>query len=286
MDDSFKLSAEEHKLIFAEVIEPAYFLTSSTVANPKAMIVAGQPGAGKTRVLEVTKSEFPDNNIVIVNTDDLRSFHPKYKEIVSIDDRRSAERTHPDASEWRQQLLDRSIETRRNIILEGVFKNGEQLTEIIQKMKDHGYDVTVRFVAVHERYSVWGIHKRYEKEKIVRGHGRFVPIEYHQECYQQLPNTAEHLERQGKANQVEVFSRNGTLLYSNSTTGEGWSKPVGARASIEGERDRRLEESELDEYKESWNRVFEYMEDRKAPSKEIDEIKEMLQQLINQVDKP
>lgn len=153
-------------------------------------------------------------------------------------------------------------------------------------MKDQGYEVIVRFVAVHERYSIWGIHKRYEKEKIVRGHGRFVPMEYHQECFQQLPITAEIVEQQGLVNRIEVYSRNGAKLFSNVMTDGNWSKPVGARASIEGERDRRLEESEIDEYKESWNRVFEYMEDRKAPSKEIDEIKEMLQQLINQVDKP
>ncbi|MCW5824598.1 MAG: zeta toxin family protein [Cyanobacteria bacterium TGS_CYA1] len=285
MDESFRLSADEHKSIFAEVIEPAYFLTSSTVANPKAVIIAGQPGAGKTRVLEVTKSEFPDNNTVIVNTDDLRSFHPKYKDVVSIDDRRAAERTHLDASEWRQQLLDRSMETKRNIILEGVFKNSEQLTKIIQKMKDHGYDVTVRFVAVHERYSFWGIHKRYEKEKIVRGHGRFVPMEYHQECYQQLPNSAEKVEQQGMANRVEVFSRNGTQLFSNIMTDGKWSKSIGARAAIEAERNRKLEQSELDEYTESWNRVFEYMKDRKAPSKEIHEIKKMVSQLISQVDR-
>lgn len=122
MDQSFKLPAKEHESIFAEVIEPAYFLTSSMVANPKAIIVVGQPGAGKTRVLEISKSEFSDNNIVIANTEDLRSYHPKYKDIVSMDDRRAAERTHQDASEWRQKLLDRSIETKRNIILEGVFK--------------------------------------------------------------------------------------------------------------------------------------------------------------------
>lgn len=153
-------------------------------------------------------------------------------------------------------------------------------------MKNHGYEVIVRFVAVHERYSIWGIHKRYEKEKIVRGHGRFVPMDYPQECYQQLPNTAETVEQQGKANRVEVFSRNGEKLFENAMTNGKWSKPVGARATIEGERRRKLGKKELEEYNESWNRVFEYMEDRSAPPEEIEEIRKMVQQLINQVDEP
>ena len=69
------------------------------------------------------------------------------------------------------KLLSRS---KRNVVLEGVFKDSKSLIEVVQSAKKNGYEVVVRIVAAHERYSVWGINRRYEKEKIVRGHGRHV----------------------------------------------------------------------------------------------------------------
>jgi predicted ABC-type ATPase len=283
MDNSYRLDPSEHERVYAKAIEPASFLDTSPVEHPKITIVGGQTGAGKTRVLELSMKEFDDGNVVIVNTDDLRAYHPRFEEIVDLDDRRAAERTHEDASAWNRMLLSRSIETRRNVILEGVFKDGKDLALVVQMLKKNGYEVTFRIVAVHERYSVWGLHKRYEKERLVRGHGRYVTLEYHNECYHKLLDTVDLVERQGAADLIEVYNRDGQRLYPRPVVGGERKQFKSARAAIENERERKVTEEERARYKQSWERVFEYMEKRGAPPEEFERLNALADGFINEV---
>ena len=126
MDSSFELEPFEQERVYRKIIEPASFFGTMPVQKPKAVIIGGQTGAGKSKVVQLSMKEFGDGNVVSVNTDDLRAHHPRFDEIVAIDDTRSAERTHTDASEWNRKLLSRCIDTKRNIVIEGVFKDGKR----------------------------------------------------------------------------------------------------------------------------------------------------------------
>ena len=107
MDSSFQLSPSDHNRIYEKIIEPTSFLDTSAVEKPKLVIVGAQTGAGKSKLVGMSVKEFGDHTPVIVNTDDLRAYHPKFEEIVMMDDTRSAERTHHDASAWKNKLLSR-----------------------------------------------------------------------------------------------------------------------------------------------------------------------------------
>lgn len=165
------------------------------------------------------------------------------------------------------------------MVLEGVFKDSKSLLEVVESAKKNGYEVILRIVAVHERYSVWGINRRYEKEKIVRGHGRFVPIEYHNECYAKLLDSVDSVEQQKLADLIQVYDRDGHCLYSNSLDNGDWKDAAEARDCIEKERNKKLSETEQHQYKESWQRVFEYMESRRAAPEEISAVKALAERL-------
>ncbi len=284
MASGYKLPAEEHTRIFKEEIEPALMGFSQPSNRPHAVLVGGQPGAGKSTVMCLSILEFGDDNVVVVNTDALRAFHPQYDEIASIDDKRSAEHTHEDASGWNQMLLERCIETKRNILLEGVFKDGKKLSNIVKQLKNCGYTVTVRLLAVHERHSIWGIHERYEREKIERGHGRFVPRDYHDKCYVALPSTVTLLEEQKQCDLIEIYKRDGVTNYTNSLSDGAWgSKPAGSDY-IEKGRSVSLSENDRREYQEAWERVFEYMKGRGACQTEIAAVKEMAKSFMTWIE--
>lgn len=171
--------------------------------------------------------------MLTVNTDELRAYHPRYDEVVMLDDTRSAERTHHDAASWKNKLLSRSMETHRHIVLEGVFKDSKALMEVVESAKNAGYTVVLRVVAVHQRYSVWGINLRYEYEKKSRGHGRYVPIAYHDECYQKLVDSVGAAEHQKLVDLIEVYDRNGLMLYSNEIHEGDWKDAPEAVAAVE-----------------------------------------------------
>jgi predicted ABC-type ATPase len=279
MDNSYRLEPSAHDAVYSDVIEPTYFERTSPNKKPAITIIAGQPGAGKSSVVGLSMKEFGKRNAVVVNTDDVRAFHPKFKEIVKLDDKRSAERTHEDASAWSQTLLERSLETKRHVVLEGVFKDAQKLLKIIEMAKQNGYEVTIRFIATHERYSLWGIHNRYEVEKVTRGHGRFVPLDYHDECYTKLLNTADKVEEQELADFVEVYNRDGKRVYENQLSKGKWKKNKAASVSIETERGRELTEFQKAEYVADWEVVIEHMQNRNAEATEIDGVKKVFEKL-------
>lgn len=264
----FQLPPQAHDAVFNDEIEPFYFDLTSPVDAPKAVIIAAQTGAGKSGIVANAKSAF-DGNVVLVNTDDLRAFHPQFQEIGLLDDKLAAVRTHLDASSWRDQLLDRSIETRRNIVLEGVFKDGEKLADTIERLRGSGYEVTVQFLAVDDRLSALGVLTRYEREKARLGFGRFATIEYHDETYTRLIESAKKVLEQEVANAVQVFTRDGMQIYGNRLIDDVWESGNDISSAIQRGRDKIMTNAEWAEYKALWEEVFELMRKRQASDEEI-----------------
>lgn len=77
MDSSFQLESSEHERTYSKVIEPTSFLDTSSVDKPRLVIVAAQTGAGKSNLVTLSLKEFSDGNVVTVNTDELRAYHPR-----------------------------------------------------------------------------------------------------------------------------------------------------------------------------------------------------------------
>jgi hypothetical protein len=276
MSATFEVLPEDLDLVYVETIEPLYFERTTAVAKPRAFIVGGQPGCGKGRVLSDVKKSFQDFNAVVVNTDDLRAYHPKFEEIIRLDDKVSAQHTHEAASAWNHRLLMRSI-----IILEGVLKDSTKLLSTIAKLKEAGYEVIVRLIAAHERFSKWGIHKRYEGEKKIRLHGRFVPLQYHDQCYEALPHSATAVEEQGIADLIEIFTRDGNLIYSNENKAGIWKEKPNAASVILDERSTTLAGEKLKEYVNGWMSVIDDMRERGASHNELDAVITLAKRLID-----
>jgi hypothetical protein len=101
-----------------------------------------------------------------------------------------------------------------------------------------------------------------------RGHGRFVPIDYHDECYRRLLDSVEMIEAETAADRLEVFNRGGVLILEHDFEPDG--SPADARRTIENERARALSNTEITQYEQGWQRVFEYMNKRQAPAGQIE----------------
>jgi predicted ABC-type ATPase len=130
MVESFKLSSADHERYFRD-IETDLMRHTQPVSQPIVVITGGQPGSGKSKLLEQSKKDFSDGNVVVINGDDLRDYHPQAEEIFRLDDNKFAERTDPDCREWTKKLFERAIETKRNIVFESTMREAGPIS------KDH-----------------------------------------------------------------------------------------------------------------------------------------------------
>ncbi len=272
MDDSYQLSAEQHEAIFKR-LERKMLAESKESTFPRIVITGGQPGAGKSKLIEIAKEHiFPDREPAIINGDDYRSFHPRADEILKADDKRFAERTDPDVRIWTKRLFNSAITNRRDIIFEGTMRNKEPIMETIQRLHEEGYSTDIFVMAVREEVSRVGILARYEWQKEDSRYGRWTPPESHDEAYKNMPDTVRAIESESPIDSMSVYNRAGDLLYENVRQDGVYKKPPhaeDAKAALMKERARPLslrEQQSLDQQRKA---VEQKMLARGAATKEI-----------------
>lgn len=104
-ENLYKLNREVHDEILCEIRKNT-FENKSPVDYPKIVILGGQPGAGKSKIITLSENElFKDGNVVEINGDDIRRYHPKAEEIFKNHDKLFAKLTDPDVREWTRKSL-------------------------------------------------------------------------------------------------------------------------------------------------------------------------------------
>lgn len=273
-DNRFRLSPGKHAAIYTK-IERHQFNGTTPVDRPLAIILGGQPGAGKSGLLEASKQEFSERNVVTINGDELRYYHPRYRDIQKADERHFAELTDPHARRWTKQLFDSAIETHRNIVFEGTMRETGPIAETMQRLKAVGYYVTARVIAVNDHDSMAGIHRRYEEQKAAKGFGRWSNVQAHNDAYEGMPMTVEHIEQNRLANRLQVYNRWGEVLYENRLDTNEWARQPACRAAIEAERGRSLTPGERRQREAEWATILAMMVARHADEPEIARVKQL-----------
>lgn len=228
MDEQYKLSEEKHNAVYA-ILERRTLGNVSSVDYPRVVILGGQPGAGKSKLINMAVHALKPVP-AIINGDDYRSAHPLAYEILRTNDKQYAEKTDPDVRLWTARLFNAAISKRCNIVFEGTMRNKEPLMSTIQYLHDVGYRIDIHVMAVKAEISRVGIVDRYESQKEFSGGGRWTPVESHDEAYLNLPSTVEALEQNSPIYSLKIYNHNGIALYTNMN---GF-KSISGRKSIFG----------------------------------------------------
>lgn len=268
VDERFALSLKDHEAIYRQ-IEHATFFNTSPVERPRGIVLGGQPGTGKSTLLERSKEEFEDGNVVVINGDEYRYYHPGVAQIVKEDPMRLAELTDPDVRDWTKRAFDTGIQGRYNLVFEGTMREQTPLAKTLSTMLGAGYEITARVVAAHSGVSMTGIMLRYEEQLAATGIGRWANLAAHDAAYHGMPVTIQSIEQQRLAHHIEVLDRSGHMLYQNHLRDGAWQSTPNVRQVIEAERSRVLSAPEVSNLDAAWSRIFERMHARLAPFEEI-----------------
>lgn len=259
MDNQYKLSDEEHNLVFEKI--KADFLNSSlSIVSPKVVITGGQPASGKGKLARDSIDQFKDKGgSVIIDPDQLRAYHPKYNELQKLDDKASSGFTHHDAKKWSLELIEEAISHKKNIVLDQTSADFQTLKNTVQNFRDKGYkDVELKIMAVPEITSRQGIYHRYEMEKALYETGRFVNIDIHSEIYHKLENTIEQLKNEPIVDKLTVYDRHYNAIEQKD---------------FKAERERPFSDQERQQHEYKWFKVIEAMQTRFAPYTEVEIVK-------------
>lgn len=229
MGNSYELDKAVHDRIYAKIAEEN-LVGVDPRDKPTAIITGGQPGSGRGGITAQAKQEMAQQGgYVLVDSDELRTNHPQYLELMRSNDRVAADLTHGDASKWARRLASDAIANRQNLIIDQTSRNAEQLVALTRKLRAAGYHVELRVMAVKAELSVLRIYYSYENEKVRVGAARSVQMEFHDAAYKGLSESLEAVERAKSVNTVLVLDKNYQRIYENTLRdGESLTAPPGA----------------------------------------------------------
>ena len=177
----FAVSDGVRRQIFTDRIVPMVLEPARASSRPpRALVVGGQPGAGKTRALAQIA---PPTDFVVVNGDDLRAFHPQYDELMDVQPNLMPDATASCAGTWIQMSLAWAAAQRRNVAWETTFRSGDALIRDTLMFRAASYSVTVTALAVPGQVSLLGTVRRYCSQVGSYGAGRSVSLSGHDEPF-------------------------------------------------------------------------------------------------------
>ena len=279
--DKYKLSEEEHNKIYKE-IEKEVFVNSTPQDEPIAIIVGGQPGCGKGGVIAYTKNQVEANGkcIILITTDEYKPYHLNAIEIARKYPTEYVEIVEQDAGPWTGSIMKKAIDDKHNFIFEGTLKN-DRILDRIQELKQNGFNVTVRVLAVPRLESLLTVHERYEKQMEVLTYGRLISIEHHNKAYDGIPAVVDKIEKSGLCT-VEVYLRGDEIgkpvkVYSSKEKNERFPT---ARIALEEYRKSEGKET-IKTAKTRVNKLRESFVKRNAKESELKQLDELENYWIN-----
>jgi len=269
--DRYCLTPDQHENIFREEIIPDLTIGLKAVENPKAIMLGGQPGAGKSALQSMAELKLAnEGGVLAIIGDDLRDYHPLYRELFKKDDKTAAFYTDRDSGQWVGKFIKYAKEKHYNLIIEGTMRRFDVVRDTMAFLRKAGYYIDTRVIAVTRLISLLGIYKRYEQMVEDNGYGRFTIPEAHDAGYYGMPKTIEQVEQLKLADRVAVYTRgSNTPIYENLLENGKWSVYPSVQVVIENERSRVWSEEEKRLFAQGCDQVIQKMKNRNAAPKDF-----------------
>ena len=170
------------------------------------IIVGGQPGAGKSRLIPVAKQEL-HNNAIIVDFDELRALHPNYREVSQNYTEITHRILHPDTEKVKDEILKYLIKNNYNVIYEGALRNTQGFVDFAQDFKENNYKIKMNIMAVPKLESYGSTFVRYAMALITETIPRFVEKSIHDAAYEGVIKTVDTFVKTGITDEIDVYVR-------------------------------------------------------------------------------
>lgn len=206
-------SPEEFNAVLAQIIADRLGsggITSSIA--PCAVLLGGQSGAGKTTLHSIFRKKL-GGNVIVINRDEYRSFHPRYRELDQQYGPEAVAYTAPWAGKMTEALIDELSRRGYNLIIEGTLRTYDVPMKTATLLKERGYNVSLALMAVKPEISLVSCLIRYESMRIAGTIPRATDPAHHQKIIQEIVGNLQHLESTGVFDAVRLFSRAKQCLY-------------------------------------------------------------------------
>ncbi|WPO76314.1 zeta toxin family protein [Streptomyces sp. KN37] len=242
--DYHRLTGEEHRWIFDNLILPDLAARTSPQEKPVVVYLMGQPGAGKTTMTRMILRSLRGKPTRI-SGDDFKAFHPDYYRLLREEPRTAGVRIRADYRAW-QVLAEQYVRERRSdTVIEIAPLSAAAFVNAALLYRQAGYRVEVVVLAVRAADSRQGTADRCARMLQLGAAGRFTTAGGHDAHFAALGEAVAAAEHVPVADLVTVMRRDGSVLYRNERApAKSWVRPAGALYALAGEHNRPYTDQE------------------------------------------
>lgn len=232
-------------------------------STPKAVLLGGQSGAGKTTIHRIKQKEF-QGNIIIIDGDSFRSQHPNYLALQEEYGKDSVDYTKDFAGKMVEHLIDELSKQSYHLLIEGTLRTTEVPRKTAQLLTSRGYQVSLALIETKPELSYLSTLIRYEEfYDIDPSQARATPKEHHDGIVEHLVDNIRELENDKLFNRIQIYQRDRTCIY-DSESGKGTAAEVlqnclfGEWSKVEEEM-MKVGQERLREFNDKMNIKFNIM---------------------------
>ncbi len=185
-----------------ETLKESFLSSKVSIKNPIAYIFGGQPAVGKSNL--ENKMEHPAHNILHINGDNYRVYHPDFISLIEQPKEFPSE-TQIFSNVFTEGLIKESINRRLSVSVEGTMRRPEIVLNTTSMFRAAGYRTEALCIVAPIEYSYVNTYHRYAQSLEDRGIGRLASLESIQETAKGIPNTLNELHRQKAVDTIRIF---------------------------------------------------------------------------------
>lgn len=186
--------------------------------NPKAYLLGGQAGAGKSSLHKIIEDETA-RNVITIDNDQFKKYHPRYKKLEKMYGTEVTKLVTPFSNKMTEELIKRLSNENYNLTIEGTLRTVETPLKTNEQLKSKGYSTSLYVVGTEKELSYLSTLERYEEMTILNPvTARATPKEIHDEIVNKIANNLDIIYSGKEFGEIKVLTREGQSLYSMHET--------------------------------------------------------------------
>jgi len=264
------LDQEARDEILRSQILPLMFPAGDSAEAPTLILLAGQPGAGKSMITGRLIADL-GSALAVLNAEDLQAFHPNGFGSSRPNSAEDAQAMGRDTAVWVRECIRFAREHRRSLLLEGTFQDSNAAQGTAARFSDAGFQTRVVVAASRRAESLLSVTSRYLREVHSGGSARYSSREAHDAAFEATRTLVAAIESAASVDRLTVIGRDGRTVFDGRRT--DWPEAfAGAVAALAAAQSTRMSRAAATQWLSELHHVTDFAASRRDLSRGVTEL--------------